>query len=180
MPSISPTSRTQPGLGKETRATTRAYEESAYLCLAIRICGHMLSLMPHFRIKEAADLLGVSDDTMRRWVEQDRVSATADDSGKLAIAGDDLARLAHTLAEETPRPKPRPVVAESARNRFVGLVTRVVKDTVMAQVEMQSGPHRIVSLMSREAADELGLEPGVLATASVKSTNVIIELPEQP
>jgi len=108
----------------------------------------MMPAMPYFRIKEAADLLGVSDDTMRRWIEQHRIPAAADDSGKLAIAGDDLARLAHSLAEEAPRPKPRPVVAESARNRFVGLVTRVVKDTVMAQVEIQAGPHRIVSLMS--------------------------------
>jgi molybdopterin-binding protein len=74
----------------------------------------------------------------------------------------------------------RPVVSESARNRFLGLVTKVTRDTVMAQVEMQAGPHRIVSLMSREAADELGLEPGVLAVAAVKSTNVVIEVPVQP
>ena len=77
-------------------------------------------------------------------------------------------------------PEPGPVVSASARNRFVGLVTRVVRDTVMAQVEMQSGPHRVVSLMSREAADELELEPGVLAIASIKSTNVVVELPEKP
>ena len=68
-------------------------------------------------------------------------------------------------------------MAESARNRFTGLVTRVTRDTVMAQVEMQAGPYRIVSLMSREAADELGLEPGVLAVAAVKSTNVVVEVP---
>ena len=74
----------------------------------------------------------------------------------------------------------RAVVSESARNRFTGLVTRVVRDTVMAQVEIQSGPHRIVSLMSREAADELELQPGSLAIASVKATNVVIEVPEQP
>ena len=76
--------------------------------------------------------------------------------------------------------EPGPVVSASARNRFVGLVTRVVRDTVMAQVEIQAGPHRVVSLMSREAADELELEPGVLAIASVKSTNVVVELPEKP
>ena len=72
-----------------------------------------------------------------------------------------------------------PVVSESARNRFVGLVTNVIRDTVMAQVEMQCGPHRIVSLMSREAADDLGLEPGVLAIAAVKSTNVVVEVPDR-
>jgi molybdopterin-binding protein len=69
------------------------------------------------------------------------------------------------------------VVRESARNRFTGLVTRVVRDTVMAQVEIQAGPHRVVSLMSREAADELGLEPGVLAVATIKSTSVVVEVP---
>jgi molybdopterin-binding protein len=69
------------------------------------------------------------------------------------------------------------VVAHSVRNRFTGLITRVVKDKVMAQVEIQSGAHRIVSLLSREAADELGLEPGMLAVAAVKSTNVSVEIP---
>ena len=68
------------------------------------------------------------------------------------------------------------IVARSARNRFPGIVTRVVKDTVMAQVEIQAGPHRVVSLMSREAADELGLHPGVMAVAAVKSTNVVVEI----
>ena len=75
------------------------------------------------------------------------------------------------------QPKPQPVVSESSRNRFVGLVTKVVKDTVMAQVDIQAGPHRFVSLMSREAADDLGLEPGVLAIAAVKSTHVVVEVP---
>ena len=69
------------------------------------------------------------------------------------------------------------MVSESARNRFAGLVTKVTKDTVMAQVDIQAGPHRVVSLMSREAADDLGLEPGVLAIAAVKSTNVVVEMP---
>ena len=136
--------------------------------------------MPHFRFKEAADLLGVSDDTVRRWVDQGRLRASLDASGRETVDGAELAAYARALAAEMPRPQPRPVVSESARNRFVGLVTRVVKDTVMAQVEIQSGPHRVVSLMSREAADDLGLEPGVLAVASIKSTNVVIELPEAP
>ena len=71
-------------------------------------------------------------------------------------------------------------MAHSVRNRFTGLVTRVVQDTVMAQVEIQAGPHRFVSLLSREAADELGLEPGVLAVAAVKATNVSVEIPDAP
>ncbi len=136
--------------------------------------------MPLYRIREAAELLGVSDDTLRRWVDGGRVAAAADAAGRQVIEGADLARLAAEVAATSERPTARPVVSESARNRFVGLVTRVVRDTVMAQVEIQSGPHRLVSLMSREAADDLGLEPGVLAIASVKSTHVVVELPEQP
>jgi molybdopterin-binding protein len=133
-----------------------------------------------FRIREAADLLGVSDDTVRRWADSGRVATTTDGSGRLSIEGAVLARFATELAASTERPEPQPVVSESARNRFVGLVTRVVRDTVMAQVEIQAGPHRIVSLISREAADELQLEPGVLAVASVKSTSVVIEVPTHP
>jgi len=136
--------------------------------------------MPVFRIKEAADLLGVSDDTVRRWTDSGRLAATAE-SGRLVVEGADLARLAEELAGQAGQAdsnRPRPVVAESARNRFTGLVTKVTRDSVMAQVEIQAGPHRVVSLMSREAADELGLEPGVLAIASIKSTNVVVEVPE--
>jgi molybdopterin-binding protein len=136
--------------------------------------------VPLYRVREAAELLGVSDDTVRRWVDGGRVAAEVDGSGRQVIEGTDLARLAAAVAAATDRPTPRPVVSESARNRFVGLVTKVVRDTVMAQVDLQSGPHRLVSLMSREAADDLGLEPGVLAIASVKSTHVVIEVPEQP
>lgn len=134
--------------------------------------------MTKFRIREAASLLGVSDDTVRRWADSGRVSTTQE-NGRLAIEGSDLAKFAEELASGSDRPKPRPVERESARNRFVGLVTRVVKDGVMAQVEMQAGPYRVVSLMSREAADELGLEPGTLAVASVKATNVVVEVPRQ-
>jgi molybdopterin-binding protein len=90
------------------------------------------------------------------------------------VPGASLAAFAQSLSSNEGR---RDLPAESARNHFTGLVTRVVRDTVMAQVEMQAGPHRIVSLISREAADELKLEPGVLAVASVKATNVVIELP---
>jgi len=133
--------------------------------------------MQVFRISEAATLLGVSDDTLRRWAEAGRVPTTRDTSGRQAIDGAALARFAEETASAAERPASRPVVSESARNRFLGLVTKVTRDTVMAQVEIQAGPHRIVSLMSREAADELGLEAGVLAVAAVKSTNVVVEVP---
>lgn len=131
--------------------------------------------MASFRLTEAARLLGISDDTLRRWAEAGRVRTELDPAGRRVVAGQELARLAGSLGGA---PSAGPIVRESARNRFVGLVTRVVRDTVMAQVELQAGPHRVVSLMSREAADDLALEPGVLAVASVKSTQVVIELPE--
>lgn len=134
--------------------------------------------MSQFRIKEAAALLGVSDDTLRRWAEGGRVETTADGSGRQAVDGVALARLAEELAASAAANDHSTVVAHSVRNRFTGLVTRVVRDTVMAQVEIQAGPHRFVSLLSREAADELGLEPGMLAVAAVKSTNVSIEIPQ--
>ncbi len=133
--------------------------------------------MPTFRIREAASLLGVSADTLRRWADGGRVETTTDISGRLAVDGAALARLAQELAESADHPESRMVVAHSARNRFTGLVTRVVRDTVMAQVEIQAGPHRFVSLLSREAADELGLEPGMLAVAAVKATSVSVEIP---
>jgi molybdopterin-binding protein len=134
--------------------------------------------MPTFRIKEAASLLGVSTDTVRRWADGGRIGTTTDDSGRLAIEGVELARFAHELAESGGHGEEAAVVAHSVRNRFSGLVSRVVRDTVMAQVEIQAGPHRFVSLLSREAADELGLEPGMLAVAAVKATNVSVEIPK--
>jgi molybdopterin-binding protein len=126
-----------------------------------------------YRIAEAAELLGVSDDTLRRWVEAGRISATSS-AGRSVVRGADLALLATELADH---PEPSRAAQVSARNRMTGLVTRVVKDQVMAQVELICGPYRLVSLMSAEAASELGLEPGVTAIASVKSTNVIVERP---
>jgi molybdopterin-binding protein len=134
--------------------------------------------VPHFRIRQAAELLGVSDDTVRRWIESGRLAAGTDESGRRVVDGAVLASFAGEQAASAPRARTERVVAESARNRFTGLVTRVVRDTVMAQVEIQAGPFRVVSLMSREAADDLGLQPGVLAVASVKSTNVVVEIPE--
>jgi len=128
------------------------------------------------RISEAASLLQVSDDTVRRWIDSGKLPASTDDAGKAVIDGADLATYMTENAHSEPALEAA-VVGASARNRLAGIVTRVVRDTVMAQVEIQVGPHRMVSLMSREAADELGLEPGVLAVASVKSTNVVIEIP---
>ena len=133
--------------------------------------------MPTFRIKEAASLLGVSTDTLRRWADGGRIDTVTDASGRLAVDGAALARFARELAESADHAEDRMVVAHSARNRFSGLVSRVVRDGVMAQVEIQAGPHRFVSLLSREAADELGLEPGMLAVATVKATNVSVEIP---
>jgi len=132
-----------------------------------------------YRVAEAADLLGVSDDTLRRWVEAGRVAANTGADGRVAIDGASLARLAKTLAETGPEGASHPVrgTSVSARNRLRGIVTAVKRDAVMSQVELVCGPYRVVSLMSTEAADELGLEPGVVAIASVKSTNVVVELP---
>ena len=141
-----------------------------------RIYGYS-SAVPVFRIREAADLLGVSADTLRRWADAGRVETTTDGSGRQAVEGAVLARFAGELASGAAHLETGDVAAASVRNRFPGLVTRVVKDTVMAQVEIQAGPHRFVSLLSREAVDELGLEPGMLAVAAVKATNVSVEIP---
>jgi molybdopterin-binding protein len=131
-----------------------------------------------FRVSEAAALLGVSDDTVRRWAESGRLTLLRAESGRQVIDGVQLAAVAKALAQETTVPGTIPA-RSSARNRMQGIVTNVIKDTVMAQVELQAGPFRLVSLMSREAVDELGLEIGSLAVASVKATTVIVDLPER-
>jgi len=129
--------------------------------------------MHTFKMGEAAHLLGVSPDTIRRWVDAGRLTANRTEGGHRLVDGADLARLAQEQAED-----PGGTGATlSARNRFTGLVTKVQRDGVMAQVEIQAGPHRIVSLISAEAVDDLGLEPGVLAVAMVKATNVVVERP---
>lgn len=130
--------------------------------------------MPQFRIADAAKLLGVSDDTVRRWVDAGALPVRPDASNRKVIDGAALAAFARDHAHTAPDPSG---VLRSARNRMVGLVTDVLVDTVMAQVEIQCGPHRVVSLMSSEAVRELGLEPGVLAVAVIKSTNVVVETP---
>jgi molybdopterin-binding protein len=127
-----------------------------------------------YRIGEAAELLAVSADTMRRWADAGRVKAVIRTGGRRYVDGADLARLAVEIAGSERSIDSR---RRSVRNRFHGIVTRVTKDGVAAQVEIQSGPHRFVALITREAADELALEPGVLADAVVKATNVGIELP---
>ena len=130
--------------------------------------------MTEFSVREAAALLGVSDDTVRRWADGGRLELTGSPA---RVGGAALAELAQEIAADSDLAAAFPTTKASARNRIVGIVTKVTKDTVMAQVEMQAGPFRIVSLMSTEAADELGLEPGTLAVASVKATNVVVELP---
>lgn len=130
--------------------------------------------MPHYRVGEAADLLGVSPDTIRRWIDGGKLAATTDEQGRKLLDGAPLAEFAREHAASAADPS---AVGRSARNRFVGLVTRVVADGVMAQVDIQCGPHTVVSLMSAEASRELRLEPGSLAVAVVKATTVIVETP---
>jgi len=135
--------------------------------------------MNQFRISEAAALLGVSDDTVRRWGESGKLRIRKSELGRQIVDGVDLVPLMTDAAAESPIAAAFPHARASARNRLTGIVTAVTKDGVMAQVELQAGPFRIVSLMSREAADELALEPGMLAVASVKATVVVVELPEE-
>jgi molybdopterin-binding protein len=130
--------------------------------------------MGRIRISEAAALLSVSDDTVRRWVEQGRLSDLKDDSGARVVDGTELAATLVDSGKELER-LDRGSGRRSARNHLTGIVTKVVSDTVMSQVEMQCGPYRIVSLISTEAVTELGLEPGSVATAVIKATNVSIE-----
>lgn len=126
-----------------------------------------------YRPKQVAELLGVSIDTVRRWADAGRLRTQRTAGGQRLIDGVELARF---LEENSTALDFGDVVDQSARNRFPGIVTRVIKDRVTAQVEMQAGPHRVVSLMTREAADQMGLAPGVMAVAAVKATNVVVEL----
>ncbi len=131
--------------------------------------------VPLYRIGQAAELLGVSVDTVRRWADEGELAVVRTTGGQRLVPGDDLARLATERAHSPGEDRSR----VSARNRFAGLVTRVVTDELMAQVEIQAGPYRVVSLMTREAAEDMGLAPGTEAVAVVKSTNVVVERPTQ-
>ncbi|MFE4951762.1 molybdopterin-binding protein [Leifsonia sp. NPDC056665] len=133
--------------------------------------------MPQIRIRDAASFLGVSDDTVRRWIDAGVLASAKDEGGRTVVDGLELAQLAKQNAVLPPDPSG---VGRSARNRFVGIVTDIVMDKVMAQVELQCGPHRVVSLISSEAVRELGLELGSVAVAVVKATNVIVETAGSP
>jgi molybdopterin-binding protein len=131
--------------------------------------------MNNYGVGDAAAVLGVSTDTVRRWVDSGRLKAIRTPSGRRQIDGVVLARFAQSYNSVSDSGQ---LGRESARNRFPGIVTKITKDKVMAQVEIQSGPFRIVALISREAVDDLTLAPGVMVDAVVKSTNVHIELSE--
>ncbi|KQQ26760.1 MULTISPECIES: TOBE domain-containing protein [unclassified Frondihabitans] len=132
--------------------------------------------MPQLRISEASRYLGVSDDTLRRWIDNGTLEASKNESGRTVVDGLALAQLAKKNALLPDDPSG---VGRSARNRFMGLVTDIKLDTVMAQVELQCGPFRVVSLMSSEAVRELGLELGSVAIAVVKATTVLVETPSR-
>ena len=130
--------------------------------------------MARIRIRSAAAYLGVSDDTVRRWIDGGLLTSEHDDAGRTVVEALDVAKLAR---ENAVLPADPSDIGRSARNRMVGVVTDIVSDTVMSQVELQCGPHRIVSLMTSEAVRELGLEPGSIAIAVVKATMVVVETP---
>jgi molybdopterin-binding protein len=140
-----------------------------------RRCWARLPYVPKIRIRDAAQFLSVSDDTVRRWIEAGVLPVETDASNRKVVDGRALALFAREHANPVADPSR---VERSARNRFVGLVTEIISDTVMAQVELQCGPFRVVSLMSSEAVRELGLEPGSVAVAVVKATTVIVETPQ--
>jgi molybdopterin-binding protein len=131
--------------------------------------------MASYKIGDVAELLGISVDSVRRLTDSGRLATVRTAGGQRVVDGRQLARF---MAKTPADVKPETTVSRSARNHFQGIVTRVVRDRVMAQVELQAGPNRLVSLISREAADQLGLAPGVRAVAVIKATNVMIELPE--
>jgi len=142
--------------------------------MILRVCDVRSSTMTSYRTSQVAELLGVSPDTVRRWCDDGRLKTGRSVGGHRTVEGVDLARY---LSEQTKAYEPDSVMLQSARNRFTGIVTRVERDKLTAIVEIHAPPHRLVSLMTREAVDELDLKPGDLATAAVKSTNVVVEIP---
>lgn len=131
--------------------------------------------MTQLRIGEAADLLGVSVDTVRRLVDGGGVEGSRTEGGQRLVDGVSLAAY---LVEHADVPRDGSAPTRSARNRFTGLVTKVRVEGLVAQVEIQVGPHRIVSLITAESVADLGLEPGMVATASMKATSVVVEVPQ--
>ena len=130
--------------------------------------------MRHYRLSAAAQLLGVCDDTVRRWADVGRLPTTRDGDGRRVVSGPDVAAFAVQLAGDPEGPG-----TTSARNSFPGIVTRVLRGDVVSQVEVQAGPHRLVSLLTTESVDALGLAPGEPATCSVKSTHVVVDAVQQ-
>jgi molybdopterin-binding protein len=135
------------------------------------------AVMKEFTVRQAAVLLGVSDDTVRRWGDSGRVALRTSANGRRMITGSDLVELMHERGAGSALSDEFPAARSSSRNKITGLVTRIQVDGVMAQVDLQAGPFRVVSLMSREAVEDLALEVGMLAVASVKATTVSVELP---
>jgi molybdopterin-binding protein len=128
----------------------------------------------HVRIGRAAEMLGVTVDTVRRWADAGRIETVRSAGGQRLVPVEEVTRV---IGERRQSATDRPIVAQSARNRFAGIVTRIEKDRVAAVVEILAGPHRLVSLMTAEAVDDLDLKPGDEAVAVVKATNVIVEVP---
>jgi molybdopterin-binding protein len=126
------------------------------------------------RVGQAAEMLGVSVETLRRWEAQGRLRMARSEGGQRLVEVADITRLLQVRRRAT---GDRPIVAQSARNRFAGIITRIERDRVAAVVEVLAGPHRLVSLMTAEAVDDLGLEVGQEAVCVVKATNVIVEIP---
>jgi len=128
---------------------------------------------PTIRIGQAAELLSVGVETLRRWELEGRLATTRTDGGQRRVA---IAEVTRLLAERRRSTQDRPIVAQSARNRFAGIVTRIERDRVAAVVEVIAGPHRLVSLMTAEAVEELELKAGDEVVCVVKATNVIVEV----
>jgi molybdopterin-binding protein len=126
------------------------------------------------RIGQAAELLGVGVDTLRRWETEGRLSTSRSTGGQRLVP---IAEVSRLLAERRRAAPDRPIIAQSARNRFAGIVTRIERDRVAAVVEVLAGPHRLVSLMTAEAVDEMALAVGDEAVCVVKATHVIVEIP---
>jgi molybdopterin-binding protein len=128
----------------------------------------------HLRVGQAAEMLGVSVETLRRWEAAGRLRMERSEGGQRLV---EVAEVTRLLGERRKAASDRPIVAQSARNRFAGVVTRIERDRVAAVVEVLAGPHRLVSLMTAEAIDDLGLRVGQEAVCVVKATNVIVEIP---